>query len=371
MSNSKTDEPPIVPDREKLMRAFFDESALMHSVAELDGNDFRYLIVNAKAAAQVGKTPAEVEGRTASEVGVPRRVIDAWLPVILAALALSSATRTDFSARGRVMSSTIIPMGRSSSGLPRFGFVSEDVTEQRQLKEHLEIVERRALVGAVAAGAAHEIKNPLAFATANLQFAREELEATRFPRQEEIVAALKEASEGLGRIGFLSNDLIALSRTVSSPSVLTDVRALVERALALTKLEIRKTAQIELQLAAVPLVMADPVRLEQVFLNLLINAVEAMRGIKREAHRLTLRTFGVDQRVVIEVEDTGSGIAAENLPKVFESFFSTKGTAGTGLGLSLSAEFVQALGGKLTVASHEGRGALFRVVLPCMAQLTL
>jgi two-component system NtrC family sensor kinase len=351
------------PHDAEAMRSFFDESALMHSVAEVEGNDFRYVTVNASAAAHVGRTPAEVEGRTASEIGVPRHVLEAWLPVILAALAENRTKRTDFSARGRTMSSTIIPLGRGASGSLRFGFVTEDVTERTQLKDHLELAERRALVGSVAAGAAHEIKNPLAFVSANLAFAREELEARNFPRQEEILTALKEAAEGLGQIGALSNDLVALSRAGPSAPVLTDVGAIVQRAAGLSRIEIRKTARLDLQVQPASPVMADPVRLEQVVLNLLINAVAAMRSVERAEHVLGVRVSKVEGGTAIEVEDTGCGIAPENLARVFEPFFTTKGKSGTGLGLALSAEFVRAMGGQLTVSSRPGQGAVFRVVL--------
>jgi signal transduction histidine kinase len=108
------------------------------------------------------------------------------------------------------------------------------------------------------------------------------------------------------------------------------------------------------------------VRLSQVFLNLLMNAAQALPDDGSDAHQIRVSlAVGPDGEAVVEVQDTGSGIAPENLPRIFEPFFTTKPVGvGSGLGLSISRNIVQSHGGDITVASAPGRGATFRVVLP-------
>jgi signal transduction histidine kinase len=349
--------------RDEILRSFFDESGLMYAVCEIVEDEFRYLMVNPAAAALVGRTPESIEGLTSSQVGFPRSVVDGWLVLIRAAIAEGKPLRTTYSASTRKLSSVIIPLPSVGAELPRFGFITEDVSQQLQLKRHLELAERRAMVGSVAAGAAHEIKNPLSFIVANVLFAREQL-AGWAREHGEVLEALEQASDGLKRIGQLSDDLLALSREGACGARATDANAIIHRALALTKVEIRKVATTRLELDELPEVMADETRLEQVLLNLVLNAVDAMRSYPRESHRVTIRARIAATGVAIEVEDTGPGVAPENFEKIFQPFFSTKGSAGNGLGLSLSAEAIASMGGSLTVFNNSRAGATFRILLP-------
>ena len=140
---------------------------------------------------------------------------------------------------------------------------------------------------------------------------------------------------------------------------------MVESTLSLAAGEIERTAKLELELGDAPLVIASVPRLAQVVLNLLLNAIEAMRSSKRATNVLTVRLARSErQRVSLEISDTGVGITDDDLPRIFEPFFTTKPAGkGTGLGLSITQRVVVELGGEIEVTSIPERGTTFRVLL--------
>jgi len=149
-----------------------------------------------------------------------------------------------------------------------------------------------------------------------------------------------------------------------------DVRPVLESALAVCLNEVRHRARVRRELGEVARVVANEARLGQVFLNLLVNAAQAIPDGQVERHEIALRTFMDEKgRVVVEVADTGSGIAPEHLERIFDPFFTTKPVGvGTGLGLSICHGIVSALGGEIQVDSQVGKGTRVRVVLPAEAQ---
>ncbi|NPC86787.1 PAS domain S-box protein, partial [Pyxidicoccus fallax] len=253
--------------------------------------------------------------------------------------------------------------------------VSHDLTERHQMQARLMLAQRMASVGTLAAGVAHEINNPLAYLTANLAFAREALDTLRAqgtlgPRQAGALAdaqsALAEAQQGADRVRTIVRDLKTFSRVDLADNTDVDVRQVLESTLNLATTEIRHRARLVKQFADVPRVRANESRLGQVFLNLLVNAAQAIPAGTPERHEIHVATrVGTGGRVVVEVADTGSGIAAENLPHLFDPFFTTKEPGeGTGLGLSICHSLVAALGGEIHVESEPGKGSTFRVLLP-------
>src|SRR5262249_8853980 len=129
---------------------------------------------------------------------------------------------------------------------------------------------------------------------------------------------------------------------------------------------IRHRAEIVREQGPVPVVHANAARLEQVFVNLLVNAAQAIPEGDARPHRIRVATLtDAQQRAVVEVADTGKGIAPEDLPRIFEPFFTTKPIGlGTGLGLSICRRIIGDLGGDITVESAYGHGTLFRITLP-------
>ncbi len=261
--------------------------------------------------------------------------------------------------------------------------VNRDITErkraeeaQRKMQAQLVQSDRMASMGTLAAGVAHEINNPLAYVVANLGFAAGELRASGAERGEplaatalpmaEILTALDEAREGAERVRAIVRDLKTFSRAGEGPRAPIDVRAVLGSSINLARNEIKHRARLVTDFAETPFVDASEHRLGQVFLNLLINAAQAIpEGNAAENEiRVSTRLDGAG-RVVVEVRDTGSGIPQEHLPRIFDPFFTTKPIGvGTGLGLSICHAIVSNLGGELQVESEVGRGSTFRVLLP-------
>ncbi|WP_434391792.1 hybrid sensor histidine kinase/response regulator [Melittangium boletus] len=233
-----------------------------------------------------------------------------------------------------------------------------------------------ASMGTLAAGIAHEINNPLAFVISNLGFLSDELRrmpsimppgglAAR-PEANEWRGVLTEAREGAERVRQIVRQLKAFSRPDEERVDAVDLHAVLDSAVMLAANEIKHRAKLWREYGPVPRVMGNEGRLCQVFLNLVVNAAQAIpegAADKNEIRLLTRR--GRDGRVVVEVQDTGSGIPADVLGRIFDPFFTTKPVGvGTGLGLAICHGIITSLGGDISVESEPGRGTLMRVVLP-------
>lgn len=256
--------------------------------------------------------------------------------------------------------------------------VLRDVTERRRLDARLELSERLASIGTLAAGVAHEVNNPLTVVAMNVDFVREELDrwladAPQVPLTPQSAAnvtrALEDVSSAASRIGQIVGDLKVFSQPTPTPARSVDVERAVEWAVRATAHEFRGRAKLELRLERVPPVVGSDLRIGQVLVNLLVNAAQSMPLRHGEGHMVTVSTaVAPGDRVVIGVADTGSGIPADVLPHVFDPFFTTKGDrGGTGLGLAICHSIVSALGGDITVESNQGRGTSFQVFLPIAA----
>ena len=253
---------------------------------------------------------------------------------------------------------------------------ARDVTEQRaaqeaieQLRTQLAFADRMASVGTLAAGVAHEINTPLAYVLANLEMLAEELRAVgpgAPGRPGEWTELVRDASEGAERIRTIVRGLQTFARVEDERRTIISVIPLVDLSIDLTLHEVRPRATLVRDFGPVPDVHADEARLGQVFINLLVNATQAIGDGHPADHeiRITTSTDG-EGRAVIEVRDTGPGIPAEVRARVFDPFFTTKPIGvGPGLGLSVCHNIVTAMGGTVTARNHAERGAVFRVVLP-------
>lgn len=231
--------------------------------------------------------------------------------------------------------------------------------------------DRMASVGQLAAGIAHEANNPLGYVSANLAFAQErlsELDADNLAvLRAEIDEALAEARQGAERIARVVRDLKTFARPEpNSGATLVSLHAVLDSTLKMANTELVHRAHVTRDYDAVPPVRADEARLAQVFLNLLLNAAQALPDGRADCHEVTVatRSEGTDS-VVVEVSDTGCGIRPEDLPHVTEPFFTTKPVGvGTGLGLSVCQSIVHGLGGTLSIDSAPGTGTRVRVTLP-------
>lgn len=248
--------------------------------------------------------------------------------------------------------------------------VVRDVTEERATQTRLLVADRLASIGMLAAGVAHEINNPLAAVLANLDLANEQL--TRLlagpnpPDVGEIGRMLHEAKDAGDRVRRIVRDLRTLSRPEADPTSPVDIHQVLESVLRLAKNEIVQRAHVVRELAVdARYVLGNEPRLSQVFLNLVMNAVQALPEGSPEAHEIRVQThLDPNGRVVVTVSDTGQGISPESMKRLFVPFFTTKAVGlGTGLGLSICQRLVTACGGEISAESRPGAGASFHVVL--------
>lgn len=256
-----------------------------------------------------------------------------------------------------------------------------DATDEREREIGRLQAEKLASIGMLAAGVAHEVNNPAAFVLANIEALTGSMRLIEDKLRElpeagearaslsnllfEASAILQESKEGMARIQRIVRDLGSFSHVDEDVSVPLNVNTAVESALTMLRNEIRYRAHVEQDLQATRLVRASVPRLGQVFLNLISNAVQAMDEADPKRNLLRVRSFDDREQVVVEVSDNGPGIPPEVMPRIFESFFTTKPRGmGTGLGLPISLGIVRGLGGDISVDTRPGEGATFRVRLP-------
>lgn len=237
-----------------------------------------------------------------------------------------------------------------------------DVTEERQLQEQLIQSEKMAAIGQLVSGVAHELNNPLASVSAFAQL----LLADRHLNDEQIQSA-EIISKESRRAARIVNNLLTFARQRKAQKGIADINQVLDDTLELRayELKVRGIDLVRDYDDHVPHTMADVYQLQQVFLNLVTNAEQAMEGMERPRHRLTVRTRRVEEVIRVDVEDTGPGIPPKSLEQIFNPFFTTKPTGtGTGLGLSISLGIVTEHGGRIWAENTHAGGARFCVELP-------
>ena len=258
-------------------------------------------------------------------------------------------------------------LARVFDSAPARLLVARDVTEKRDMQARLLLADRMASVGTLAAGVAHEINNPLSFVIANLSYvvaamARGPIEPDEQP---ELLEALRDAQQGSDRVKRIVKDLKTFSRADDDQRKPVSLQGAMDLALQMTWTEIKHRARLEKRYSRAPLVNASDSRLGQVFVNLIVNATQALPEECKS--NLIVVATGTDEHgwAVVEVSDNGKGIAAETMKRIFDPFFTTKAVGvGTGLGLSICHSIVTSLGGHITVASRPTAGTTFTVSLP-------
>jgi len=239
--------------------------------------------------------------------------------------------------------------------------------------------DRLAALETLAAGVGHEINNPLTYVLMNLDHLARQLRALAAVEcpgatgrcelsasADALLTAVETSLEGARRIEAVTHDVLVFTRGDTEHRTLVDVRAVVESALRIAEVEIQRRAQIVRKLEDVPLVAASDKALGAVFLHLLANAARAIPEGDADRQRVRVTTSSDDRGfAVVDIADTGIGIAPDVLTRVFDPFFTTRPFgAGRGMGLSISHGIVRHLGGELTVESSLGEGSRFRVMLP-------
>jgi two-component system cell cycle sensor histidine kinase/response regulator CckA len=254
-------------------------------------------------------------------------------------------------------------------GKPSVASILRDLTERKRMEQRLMLADRMVSVGTLAAGIAHEINNPLAYVIANLSFIQEEVEELgpilSAPKAKGLRELIAQAEDGAERVRVIIRDLKSFSRVDSADDGPVEIQRVLDSAINMAWNEIRHRAQLQKRCADVPAVRGSEARLGQVFLNLLVNAAQAIPVGHASDNQITLTVQQRGDFVIVEIADTGAGIPSDVLPRIFDPFFTTKPVGvGTGLGLSICHNIVAACGGEISVDSNEGKGSTFRVALP-------
>lgn len=272
-------------------------------------------------------------------------------------------------ADGEVLHAEVLALRSVFQGEPVVVAVGRDRTEALRIRAELAHADRVATVGRLAAGVAHEINNPLAYVTLQLASLTAHLDGPRAeaPSEDDLAVvsdSLRTVSEGLERVRRIVRDLKTFSRQDDDRAEDVDLLAVLESALNLASHEINQRALLVRDYAPLPLVRGIEGRLCQVFLNLLVNAAQAIpRDGAHHAVRIRARAEGGFARV--DITDDGVGMPPSVRSRIFEPFFTTRRAVdGTGLGLSISSDIVGAHGGRIEVDSEEGQGTTMSVLLP-------
>ncbi|APV43918.1 PAS domain S-box-containing protein [Dehalogenimonas formicexedens] len=228
-----------------------------------------------------------------------------------------------------------------------------------QLQSELNVSARLASIGELAAGVAHEINNPL---TGIIGYSERLI---RKATDEKTAADLKRIHGEATRAARVVQNLLTFARRRQPSKEPVDINKIIRESLALREYELRQqNIQVLTHLADLPCFMADFYQMEQVFVNLIVNAEQAMTNAKK-GDRLTVTTGLLEGQIVVTIADNGPGIKGENLDKLFDPFFTTRTeSGGTGLGLSICHGIVLEHGGRISVSSDYGKGATFTVALP-------
>ncbi|MGE0546303.1 MAG: response regulator [Kofleriaceae bacterium] len=258
----------------------------------------------------------------------------------------------------------------SNNGGKNFAGIVRDVTDRKKVEAQLLVADRMVSIGTLAAGVAHEINNPLAAVMANLDLAQRDVnELAKQMGVSGPLATLQEeindARDAAERVRHIVRDLRIFSRGEQEKRGAVDVERVLESTIRMAWNEIRHRARLVKDYGKVGPVEASESRLGQVFLNIVVNAAQAMPEGQADKNEIRVITSEDKKRVYVEVADTGQGIPPEIMRRLFTPFVTTKpiGT-GTGLGLSICHRIISELGGEITVSSEVGKGTTFRISLP-------
>lgn len=241
--------------------------------------------------------------------------------------------------------------------------------ERRYREVHTELAHanRVATMGQLSASIAHEVNQPITASVTNAQAALRWLR-TEPPEMEEVRKALGRIVRDGNRAGDVIDRIRTLIKKAPSRKDALDINEAILDVIALTRIEAAKNSvSLETQLAeGLPLIQGDRVQLQQVVLNLIVNAVEAMSGVNDRPRELLISTArGGSDSVVVAVRDSGPGLAPASLERLFESFYTTK-PGGLGMGLSICRSIIDSHGGRLWVTANVPQGAIFQFTLPAL-----
>lgn len=329
------------------------------------------LYANAAGARILALEPPALVGRSLAEFVVPEDAerMFSRMGALARGEALSPAEYRARRADGQPVVAEIAAITLDFEGAPATLAFARDVTERVAEQSELARTDKLAALGRLAAGMAHEINNPLGYASLSTEALERRLCAA-LPDGDDrrtLLELVGHVRRGTDRIAAIVRDLKAFSRDSPGTPGRVDLRDVLASATRMVAHELAPRARLDEDVpASLPAVVGDAGRLEQVFVNLLVNAAQSMREGARGL--ITVRARHEEPNVLVEIVDTGAGIEPDVLERVFDPFFTTKPAGiGTGLGLSICHGIVRSFGGDIGLESAVGRGTTARVRLAVAA----
>jgi PAS domain S-box-containing protein len=343
--------------------------SMVDGVILLDANA-RIRRANTAIAQVLGRDPSTLVGLALEEIlEPPERPFAAELKAMVLAGPVRDRDTHFTDATGAAITLVVNASAQrdQGGGLAGIVLVARDDRELRRARAQLQMADRLAAMGTIAAGVAHEINNPLAYVISNIDFITEELEeGVSEQTLPEILRALRASKDGAARVRSIVKDLRAFTRMDQETTRALEIPTLLDSALGMIRNEVRHHAKLVKEYGPTPLIDANEGRVVQVVINLVQNAAQSIPAgaADRNEIRVVTGTTAAGE-ALLEVRDTGSGIAPQHLGRIFDAFFTTKPIGlGTGLGLSICHKIVTQLRGRIEVSSTLGKGSSFRVILP-------
>lgn len=359
-------------DIELVMVSFYDVTAEVQARAWLDlalkhapiiiwATDAHGVVTVSQGhgLAALGVQPGELVGRSVYDVYPNNPTVHSNIRRGLAGESFPTHTEV----AGAVLEGWTGPLRDATGRITGVIGITTDVTERHRAQMAVFRSERMAAMGTMAASVAHEINNPLSYVLEGLRSIEKELGAAASPRVKQLLSDVKEGAE---RVRVITSDLQTFSRRDDEPLAPVDVSSATRTALQMLSSQLEGRARVALELSDGVRVLASERRLVQVLMNLLLNAIHAVREIERPGGheiRVSTRVDGAD--AVVEVADTGKGVPPELMDRIFEPFVTTKAVGeGTGLGLFVCRNLIGELRGRIEVDNRSEGGAVFRVRIP-------
>ena len=354
------------------------------ATAFLKDVDGRYVTANAAFCAHVKTDLRELIGKTDDDIPEHPGTIaqlECERQVMRDGRAIDKqeqrSSHSDGEERWTIMS--IVPVFGEDGQIDGVVGLIQDVTELHQSREQLVQADKMAAIGTLSAGVAHEINNPVGFINSNLNTMGKYLKKIRchldgntqldaegqesFTEMlDDFADAIEESVDGTDRVKKIVADLKSFSRVDKAQTESYNLIEGLETTLNIVWNELKYKCTVEKNYGDIPDLYCIPNQLNQVFMNLLVNAGHAIQG---DSGRITITTRADDQNIYISISDTGVGIPPENVKRIFEPFYTTKEVGkGTGLGLSMAYDIVKKHSGLIDVVSEVGKGTEFTLTLP-------
>jgi len=350
----------------------------------LKDKKLRYLAANKAFCELIGKDVSEIVGKTNAEFlseNETEKYSAGELQVLKSGLESGSQEikvigRND---DARWVSISIVPLSDSTDEIIGLIGMAQDTTELHMSRQRLLQSDKLAAIGTLAAGVAHEINNPIGYINSNLNTMLKYLDKVKNfideqcgdSRQTEsgiaeilddFKDAVNESIQGALRVRKIVADLKSFSRVDRAEKELADINEGIESTLNIVWNELKYKCKVEKDLADLPDLYCIPNQLNQVFMNLLVNAGQSIEG---KNGLIVIKTWSENDNIYISVKDNGCGIPKDKIGKIFEPFYTTKEVGkGTGLGLSLTYDIIKKHNGLIEVDSEVGIGTEFLITLP-------